>query len=127
PLNEGVRECLPLQEPAHPNELVRPIVIEGSRPLRDLLVDPALLRNWLQVVDSAAGLRDLPLLEPVPAFTADCRIGHGRSLPPLLTVDEADECHEQKVTAALRRSRGRSPSPPRRPVTGQPGIPPIEN
>ena len=68
PLNEVVLEDLPLQEPAHPNELVRPIVIEGSRPLRDLLVDPALLRNWLQVVDSAAGLRDLPLLKPVPGL-----------------------------------------------------------
>ena len=45
PLDDVVPEDLPLQEPAHPNELVRPIVIEGSRPLRDLLVDPALLRN----------------------------------------------------------------------------------
>jgi len=68
PLNEGVLEDLPHQEPAHPHELVRPIVIDGSRPLRDLLVDPALLRNWLQVIDSAAGLRDLPLLKPVPGL-----------------------------------------------------------
>src|SRR6478609_10755242 len=80
----------------------------GSRPLRDLLVDPALLRNGLQVVSPPPGLRDLPLLKPVPAFTTDCRIIHGRNLAPLLTVDEADECHEQKLPAPCDESARRT-------------------
>jgi hypothetical protein len=76
------------------------IFIECSRPLRDLLVGPALLADGLQVVGPAALLGEVALPEPVPAFAADGGVVHGRRLAMLLAVEEADECHGQEVTRA---------------------------